>query len=206
MTLTGTVTAASFEGDGSNLKNLPSGYDGWSINGAQVNSGDSVTLQQGNNVQITSNGKIITISATGGGGTSGPNYQPGTGISIFNDTISMASEYPGTYSVRDNLNVGQNITATQNITAYSDDRLKTRLGDVEDALAKVKQIETFRYMPNEEGEKLGMGVQEQVGVSAQQVQQIVPEAVCETDTGHLSVDYGRLVVLCIEAIKQLEAR
>lgn len=202
MTLTGNITAAAFYGDGSNLSNLPSGYDGWRINGTQVNSNDNVRILAGSNVTVNTNGRDVTISASGGG-TSGPSYSGGNGISINSNQIQMNGSYnagAGAFAVTGN------ITATANITAFSDDRLKTKVGDVGDALGKVKQLDTFRYIANEEGESLGMGVHEQLGVSAQQVQQVAPEAVYETDTGHLSVDYSRLVVLCIEAIKQLEAR
>ena len=199
MSLTGNISAAAFYGDGSNLSNLPSGYDGWRINGTQVNSNDNVRILAGSNVTVNTNGRDVTISASGGG-TSGPSYSGGNGISINSSTINMSGSYSGNFSVQGS------ITASSNVTAYSDDRLKTRTGDVEDALNKVKQLDTFRYIANEEGESLGMGVHEQLGVSAQQVQEVAPEAVYETDTGHLSVDYSRLVVLCIEAIKQLEAR
>lgn len=199
MSLTGNISAAAFYGDGSNLSNLPSGYDGWRINGTQVNSNDNVRILAGSNVTVNTNGRDVTISASGGG-TSGPSYSGGNGISINSSTINMSGSYSGNFSVQGS------ITASSNVTAYSDDRLKTRTGDVGDALSKVKQLDTFRYIANEEGESLGMDVREQLGVSAQQVQEVAPEAVYETDTGHLSVDYGRLVVLCIEAIKQLEAR
>ena len=199
MSLTGNISAAAFYGDGSNLSNLPSGYDGWRINGTQVNSNDNVRILAGSNVTVNTNGRDVTISASGGG-TSGPSYSGGNGISINSSTINMSGSYSGNFDVQGS------ITASSNVTAYSDDRLKTRTGDVGDALSKVKQLDTFRYIANEEGESLGMGVHEQLGVSAQQVQQVAPEAVYETDTGHLSVDYSRLVVLCIEAIKQLEAR
>ena len=93
-------------------------------------------------------------------------------------------------------------TATGNITAFSDDRLKERDGKVEDALYKVNCIDTFYYTPSPAGEYIGMEDKRNAGVSAQQVQEIFPEAVIEQD-GYLAVDYGRLVILCIEAIKSL---
>lgn len=195
MSLTGNISANKYFGDGSSLSNLPSGYSGWKVNGNQVNSGDNVEFRGAGATTVSVSGRTVTISSTdnvGDGG--GPSYSAGNGISINNTVIQMSGSYNGSF------------TASGNITAYSDDRLKTRLGEVEDALSKVKQIETFRYVANEDGEKLGMGVSEQMGVSAQQLQSIAPEAVHETETGHLSVDYSRLVVLCIEAIKQLEAR
>jgi hypothetical protein len=95
-----------------------------------------------------------------------------------------------------------NFTASGNVTAYSDDRLKVRDGEVVNALEKVKEIDTFYYTPSAAGEYMGMPDERNAGVSAQQVQEIFPEAVIESE-GYLAVDYGRLVILCLEAIKQL---
>jgi hypothetical protein len=100
------------------------------------------------------------------------------------------------------------ITATGNITAYfSDERLKTRLGTIENALAKVQTLDGFYYEPNETAQALGYEVKREVGVSAQQVQAIMPEVIAPApiDNQYLTVDYERLVPLLIEAIKELKA-
>jgi hypothetical protein len=133
-----------------------------------------------------SDGKYALKGQTGGGTT----YSGGNGISVSGSTIAMSGSYTGSF------------TATGNITAYSDDRLKERDGDIEDALYKVNCIDTFYYTPSPAGEYIGMEDKRNAGVSAQQVQEIFPEAVIEQD-GYLAVDYGRLVILCIEAIKSL---
>jgi len=101
------------------------------------------------------------------------------------------------------------IRATNNITAYySDDRLKTRLGLIDNALAKVKSLEGFYYEANETAQAFGYEVKKEVGVSAQQVQAIMPEVVAPApiDAQYLTVRYERLVPLLIEAIKELEAQ
>jgi hypothetical protein len=48
-----------------------------------------------------------------------------------------------------------------------------------------------------------MPYMEQAGVSAQQVQAVFPQAVQQTDNGYLAVDYTRLCVLLLEAVKEL---
>jgi hypothetical protein len=99
------------------------------------------------------------------------------------------------------------IRATNNITAYySDDRLKTRLGNIEDALAKVRTLSGFYYEANETAQALGYEVVREVGVSAQQVQAVQPEIVVPApiDDKYLTVRYERLVPLLIEAIKELD--
>ena len=98
------------------------------------------------------------------------------------------------------------IRATNNITAfYSDDRLKTRLGTIEDALAKVKRLSGFYYEPNQTAQDLGYEVIRDVGVSAQQVQAELPEIVVPApiDEKYWTVRYEKLVPLLIEAIKEL---
>ena len=119
--------------------------------------------------------------------------------------------------------VGNNIDATGNITAYySDERLKTRIGLITNAVDMVKKLEGFYYVENEIAKELGYNNDEQqVGLSAQQVQAVLPEAIhmapvdiavdednnkySKTGENYLTVDYSRLVPLLIEAIKELSA-
>jgi hypothetical protein len=100
------------------------------------------------------------------------------------------------------------IRATNNITAYySDDRLKTKLGNIENALAKLRTLSGFYYEANEVAQAFGYEVKREVGVSAQQVQAVQPEVVAPApiDENYLTVRYERLVPLLIEAIKELDA-
>ena len=100
------------------------------------------------------------------------------------------------------------INAAGNITAgYSDDKLKTRLGNIENALDKVSAISGFFYEPNKTAQDLGYEVKREVGVSAQEVQAIMPEVVVPApiDNQYLTVHYEKLIPLLIEAIKELKA-
>jgi hypothetical protein len=97
------------------------------------------------------------------------------------------------------------IRATNNITAYySDDRLKTKLGNIQNALDKLKTLSGFYYEANEIAQSLGYTVQKEVGVSAQQVQAVLPEIVVPApiDDKYLTVRYEKLIPLLIEAIKE----
>jgi hypothetical protein len=89
-----------------------------------------------------------------------------------------------------------NFTAVGNVTAYSDRRLKKDIEPVYNALHKVEQLNgvTFKRIDNDE-----YGV----GLIAQEVQAVVPEAVKTDEDGMLSVAYGNLVGLLVEAIKDL---
>lgn len=89
------------------------------------------------------------------------------------------------------------LTMVGNVTAYSDIRLKTDLTKITDALAKVSQLTGYTYTRIDTGER-------QTGLVAQDVQKVLPEAVVEGD--HLSLAYGNMVGLLIEAVKELTAR
>jgi hypothetical protein len=103
---------------------------------------------------------------------------------------------------------GGEVRATGNIIAnYSDERLKTKLGNLESALDKICAIETFYYEANETAQALGYKAEREVGVSAQSVQAVFPELVvpAPVDAQYLTVRYERLVAPLIEAIKELRA-
>jgi hypothetical protein len=110
------------------------------------------------------------------------------------------------------LDNGGNLIVTGDITAlYSDERLKTKTGALTDALAKVCSLDTFTYRNNDLAQSFGFKDDYQrVGVSAQQVQKVLPEAVrpapfdAENQSGqnYLTVQYEKLVPLLIEALKE----
>jgi hypothetical protein len=102
------------------------------------------------------------------------------------------------------------IRATNNITAYySDDRLKTKLGAIENALDKIDELSGFYYEENELAVSLGYKKQRQIGVSAQQVQNQLPDCgvvvPAPIDEKYLTVRYEKLIPLLIEGIKELRA-
>ena len=88
-----------------------------------------------------------------------------------------------------------NFTATGDVTAYSDIRLKTDLTKIAGALAKVNQLNGYTYTRIDTGER-------HAGVVAQEVREVLPEVVHEHDDGTLSVAYGNMIGLLIEAIKE----
>jgi len=100
------------------------------------------------------------------------------------------------------------IRATNNVTAYySDDRLKTKLGGIENALDKDCALSGFYHEANETAQELGYKPVREVGVSAQEVQVVMPEVVAPApiDDKYLTVRYERMVPLLVEAIKELKA-
>jgi len=91
-----------------------------------------------------------------------------------------------------------NFTASGNVTAYSDEKLKKDIRTIDNALELVKKMRGvyFTRIDTEEPS---------VGVIAQEIQKVVPEVVQDND-GTLSVAYGNLVGVLIEAVKDLSDR
>jgi hypothetical protein len=100
------------------------------------------------------------------------------------------------------------IRATNNITAYySDDRLKKRLGVIENALDKVNSLTGFFYEANETAQELGYKPKREVGLSAQEVERVLPEVVAPApiDDKYKTLHYERIIPLLVEAIKEISA-
>ena len=126
--------------------------------------------------------------------------------------VGIGTTNPSSYT----LQVSGTIGATGDITAYfSDERLKTKTGLIESALEKVLSLEAFTYVPNDLAKSFGFEDSKQrVGLSAQSVQRVLPEAVCPapfdadnaSGQGYLTVQYDKLVPLLVEAIKELAGR
>jgi hypothetical protein len=107
-----------------------------------------------------------------------------------------------------NITSSGSITAVGNITGYfSDDRLKTKLGVIENALDKLCSLEGFYFEANQTAQDLGYTAKKEIGVSAQSVQDVLPEVIypAAIDPQYMTVDYARMLPLVIQAIKELRA-
>jgi hypothetical protein len=104
-----------------------------------------------------------------------------------------------------------NYTAVGNITAYSDERVKTNIEKIPNALDKISKLNGYTFDRTDFTPDAETGVMpntRQTGVIAQEVLKVLPEAVILGDTPEdtMSVAYGNMVGLMVEAIKELEAR
>jgi hypothetical protein len=84
-----------------------------------------------------------------------------------------------------------------NVTATSDERLKTDIRNIENALDKVMQLRGVLFTRIQDGVA-------DTGVIAQEILQVLPEAVKLGANGYYAVAYGNIVGLLIEAIKELK--
>ena len=119
-----------------------------------------------------------------------------------------------------NMTLNGSLNATGNITAYySDKRLKSVIGTIQNALDKVSTLSGVVYKNNDIAAKYGYTDQEeQVGVIAQEVQEVLPQVVkpapfdtngdgtSKSGENYTTVQYEKLVPLLIEAIKELSKK
>ena len=114
----------------------------------------------------------------------------------------------------------QAIVAAGDIVAYfSDERLKEKISNVDNALDKVLSLNGFYYKNNDLAKSVGYTDENiQLGLSAQEIQKVAPEIVklaafdMDTDEGgnitsksgedYLTVNYAKLVPILVEAIKE----
>lgn len=105
--------------------------------------------------------------------------------------------------LEDNLTVSGSLNVTGDITAYStsDERLKANLTPILDSLNKIGEIQGYEYdwIENEYHDNKG----HDIGVIAQEIENIAPEAVITRDNGYKAVKYEKLVPILIQAIKEL---
>jgi hypothetical protein len=124
-----------------------------------------------------------------------------------------------------NMYVSGNIRTSDTITSfgdYSDERLKDREGNIENPLDIVGKLQGFYYRPNKTANDLGIKgnkMKRELGVSAQDVQKILPElidiapadisydaennVISKTGSNYLTVNYEKMIPLLIESIKEL---
>jgi hypothetical protein len=173
-------------------------------------------------------GNAINYGSYGSIGVTGTtNGYAGISFSGVSGTLMMSSSATGFYYGDSTWRVywdgSGNQINTGNVTAYSsDERLKYNVVNIPNALDKVKAINGVTYdWDLEECNKWDFyPPKSDVGVLAQQIQKVCPEAVAfapfdrdPLDNGksksgkeYLTVQYEKLVPLLIEAIKELEAQ
>ena len=184
----------------SNVANSAASYanSGFAVANSAASYANSA-FSKANTVVVTIAGTTNQITANAATGNVVLSY-PATMIASSN--VQYTSLGIGTLPS----NTTGEIRATNNITAYySDDRLKTKLGNIENALDKVKNLTGFYYEANDVAQALGYTVRREVGLSAQTMQNVMPEIVTTApiDDKYLTIWYEKTVPLLIEAIKEL---
>jgi len=100
------------------------------------------------------------------------------------------------------------IDASGDIVAYStsDINFKENIVPIKNALDKVENISGNEYSWKNEFEYIHGFKGNDVGVIAQEIQKVLPEAVRERENGYLGVNYEKIIPLLIQSIKELSAK
>lgn len=123
------------------------------------------------------------------------------GDSTITENAKGYTEFSQPISASD---TGDSIVAAGDIVAFgtSDLRLKDDVKRIQNPLEMIDKIDGVTFTWNSDSHKSG----NDVGVIAQQVNEVLPE-ICTTRTnGYMAVDYERIVPLLIECIRELKAK
>jgi hypothetical protein len=129
-----------------------------------------------------------------------------TAVNFINNNVTTTGDFTGKdVAATGNVTAGGTGTFatgcySSNFYATSDARLKREVSTVTDALEKCSRLRgvTFKWVTGDDQ-------REQLGLIAQETQQVYPSLVSEHE-GYLRVDYPKLVGLLIEAVKELDER
>jgi hypothetical protein len=155
--------------------------------GGNVNLGDKNNIIFANGLWHKSSDNQNRLNFTANSTTY---FGSGDGTFKFQNSINTVN----TFTIEDN----GNVTATGNVTAYSDARVKTNISNIDSPLEKIMKMRGVYYNRIDDIES-----KRQVGVIAQEVEEVLPEVVL-TDTSedkNKSVAYGNIVALLIEGMK-----
>ena len=172
----------------------------------EIDSGSTITLDATTDIILDADGGDIFLKD--GGTTFGEFTNSSTDFVIKSTTSDKDMIFKGNdggsaiTALTLDMSAAGAATFNNDVTAFSDARLKENVETIDNALDKVCAMRgvTFNRIDNENGGR-------QMGVIAQEVQEIVPEVVKVNDDedNTLSVSYGNLVGVLIESIKELKA-
>ena len=135
------------------------------------------------------NSKVVWSTVSGGGGGGLP-----SGVTYTGSGASAEFQVTG------------NIRATADITAYhtSDRRYKENLKNIEKPNEKLKRINGYEFDWNDKHEVYKNT--HDIGVIAQEIEEVLPEIVVEREDGYKAVRYEKIIPLLIESNKDLVQR
>lgn len=214
ITVTGSVVASSSGQFGGNISATGTGTIGGdlAVNGGDITSTAATfnLLSASTTVNLALGASAVTLGSTSGT------------LTLRNPTISASSSNATLKSIGVGTTASGTtgeIRAAGNISSnYSDERLKTNITDIPNALEKVCSLRGVTYVPNAIAESFGFKRQQEVGVLAGEVEKVLPEAIkpapfdrilfegadiSRSGQDYKTVQYEKLIPLLIEAIKDL---
>jgi len=120
-----------------------------------------------------------------------------------NDTetwTALNGQWPWIWDLTNNNSTcGGSLYCVGNVTAYSDIRHKTDIVKLDDCLEKVEKLNGYTYTRKNDGKRY-------TGLIAQEVLEVLPEAVSTDEKGEYALAYGNLAGLFVEAMKEMKSR
>ena len=187
-----TITSANSGGGGGGVSTIGPTTPTTLTPGSVVFAGASTLAQDNANFFWDSTNHVLSVTAVTINGTA-----TAGGLTVSGASATGALTVTGA------------ITATGEITAYySDARLKENIRPIEDPLQKLLAIRGVRYNANDLAASFGYTKEDQVGVIAQAVKDVLPEAVAPApfNNEYMTIKYEKLVPLLIEAIRALHTK
>ena len=135
--------------------------------------------------------EVMTILANG---RVGINTAAPVAMGVFNVAPSPA----GMFNFFLDVNGG---VRAQGFFAFSDERFKTNIQTIENPMERIMKMRGTSYVFNAPGLPEGDPGLQQIGFIAQELQNVVPEAVALGDDGIYSVNYGAITPLLVEGMK-----
>eukprot|EP01037_Dinobryon_pediforme_P035205 gene35205-41499_t len=174
-------------------------YQGLTINSGGLVSSGGFTVANGD---LYFNG-ALTVNNGGVNVFNGLTVE--TGGFIANGGVTI---YDGGLQVFGGMTVFGEVYLKESPTIFSDERLKTNIVQLEKSLMKVSKLRGVYYSwIQDEPSGLSFDTQRHVGVLAQEVEAVLPEAVSEMYDGkYLGVRYEEIIPLLVEAIKELDEK
>jgi hypothetical protein len=118
--------------------------------------------------------------------------------------VGIGTTNPGSYRLAVNGNAAKS-SGGISWAVFSDVRLKQITGNYEYGLCQIGKLKPVRYRYKRDNE-LGLPtIQEQVGLVAQDVQNVIPDAVSENEQGYLMLNSDPIIWAMLNAIKELKA-
>ena len=113
---------------------------------------------------------------------------------------AINSRWPWIFNLSNNDSTcGRNLYCYGNVTAYSDIRHKKDILKLDNSLEKVCKLNGYTYTRIDDDNRC-------TGVIAQEVLEVLPEAVNTDEKGEYAVAYGNMAGLFIEAFKELNSK
>jgi len=173
---------------------------GTDIQAYNVNLANIAGLANSDGNFIVGNGSAFVAES---GSDARDSLSLGTGSDVQFDSFGVGTAASGT--------TGE-IRATNDVTAFysSDVALKENITNIPNPLEAIKKLNGVlfdwkkEYIDQRGGEDGYFVRKKDVGVIAQEVEKVLPEAVAQRPDGVKAVKYDRLTCLLIEAVKQLQ--